>query len=210
MKFPSLRTIVVFSLVAAAVSLSACSTSRIVNQWSDPGYTPASFRKVVVMGVSKQASIRRSFEDEFVAQLKVAGIDAVPSYQIIKEEGQADEGRVTQAVKQIGADAAIITRLVRVERRTQVRPGYYDPYPAFGFYRWYSSAWAGYYEPPRAYDYDVYVSETTLYDLRKDRMVWAGTVTTTDSDNVGKEIRNYVRLVIDALKERNLLITGGR
>jgi hypothetical protein len=190
--------------------MSACAASKIVNQWHDPAYNPAAFRKVVVMGVSKQASIRRSFEDEFVAQLKAAGIDAVPSYHLIKEEGQAEEGRVMQAVKQTGADAAIITRLVRVERRTQVSPGRYEPFPAFGFYRGYSSAWLGYYDPPRAYSYDVYVSETSLYDLRKDRMVWAGTVTTTDPDNINKAIRNYVNVVIDALKERNLLIAGAR
>jgi hypothetical protein len=210
MRSPSRRLVVIAALAAVALSLSACSTSRIVNQWSDSDYTPASFRKIVVMGVSKQASIRRSFEDEFVAQLKAEGIDAVPSYQIIKEEGPAEEASLLQAVKQTGADAAIITRLVRVDRKTQVSPGHYDPYPAFGFYRWYSSAWAGYYEPPRVYNYDVYVSETSLYDLRKDRLVWAGTVTTTDPDNISKEIRNYVRVVVDALKERNVLLTGAR
>jgi hypothetical protein len=196
--------------LAFLLILSGCASSKIVNQWSDPDYRPAAFRNLVVLGVSEQASIRRSFEDEFVAQLRAEGIEATPSYKLLAEEGQANEARVTQAIKQAGADGAIITRLVRVDRRTQVSPGRYEPFPAYGFYRGYSSAWRGYYEPPRVYNYEVYVSETSLYDLGKDRMVWAGTVTTTAPDNINEEIRTYVRVVLNAVKEKKLLVAGGR
>jgi hypothetical protein len=76
---------------------------------------------------------------------------------------------------------------------------------AYGFYRWYSSGWTGFYEPPRVYNYDVYTSETSLYDLNRDRMVWGGTVQTTDPGDMRKEIKNYVQIVIEALKENGLL-----
>ena len=192
-------------LTIALSFVAGCASTQIVNQWSDPNYTPTSFKKIVVLGISKQTTLRRSFEDEFVAQLRSNGIQAVPSYQVIPEEGQASEARLLKAVKQTGADAAIMTRLVRVERRRQVTPGYYNPYPFLGFYGWYSSGWAGFYEPPRVYHYDVYTSETSLYDLSRDRMVWAGTVQTTDPGDIPKEIKNYVTTVIDALKEKHLL-----
>ena len=48
----------------------------------------------MVIGVSKQPSIRRTFEDEFVTQLKVAGVEAVPSYLYIPEDGQVEENRL--------------------------------------------------------------------------------------------------------------------
>ncbi|MGE5302043.1 MAG: DUF4136 domain-containing protein [Alphaproteobacteria bacterium] len=189
-----------------ALSVSAgCASTKIVNEWREPDYIPPHFKKVVVLGVSKEATLRRSFEDEFAAQLRANGVEAVPSYQIIPEDGPAPEGRLLKAVKQTGADAAIMTRLVRVERRTQVTPGYYNAYPAYGFYHWYSYGWTGFYEPPRVYNYDVYTSETSLYDLNRDRMVWAGTVQTTDPGDIRKEIKNYVRIVIAALKENDLL-----
>lgn len=189
-----------------ALSLSAgCASTKIVNEWREPDYIPPRFKKVVVLGISKEATLRRSFEDEFVAQLRANGIEAVPSYQVMPEEGQAPEARLLNAVKESGADAAIMTRLVRVERRQQVTGGYYNPYPVHGFYHWYSTGWAGFYEPPRVYNYDVYTSETSLYDLNRDRLVWAGTVQTTDPGDIRKEIKNYVTIVIEALKENNLL-----
>lgn len=206
MQFHPLR---IFALaLAVALGLTACvASTKIINQWVSPDYSSARFRKIMVIGVSKQASIRRTFEDEFVTQLKAAGADAVPSYVYIPEDGQVDEGRLQAAVKQAGADAVIVTRLVRVEKQTEVSPGFYQPPPAvgFGFYGGYSAAWFGYYEPARVYQYDVYISETTLYDMAKNRLVWAGTVKTTAPDDINKEIERYVAAVIDAFKSKNIL-----
>jgi hypothetical protein len=190
--------------------IAGCASTKIINEWREPDYLPPPFKKVVVLGISKDPVLRRSFEDEFVAQLRSYGTEAVPSYQFMPEEGQAPEARLLKAVKQTGADAAIMTRLVRVERRQQVTPGYYSSYPVYGFYHWYSAGWAGFYEPPRIYNYDVYTSETSLYDLNRDRLVWAGTVQTTDPGDIRKEIKNYVKTVIEALKENNVLRASQR
>jgi Domain of unknown function (DUF4136) len=136
------------------------------------------------------------------------GVDAVPSYLYIPEGGQVDEGRLQEEVKRANADAVIITRLVRVEKKTEVNPGFYQPAPAlYGFYRGYSTAWLGYYEPPRVYQYDVYVSETNLYDTARNQLVWSGTVETTAPGDINKEIEGYVKTVIDTLKSKNLLAT---
>ncbi|HSE85513.1 MAG TPA: hypothetical protein VLJ79_04775, partial [Candidatus Binatia bacterium] len=136
--------------LAVALSLTACAAStKIVNQWANPDYASPRFRKIMVIGVSRQPSIRRTFEDEFVTRLKAAGVDAVPSYLYIREDGRVDEARLQEAIKQATADGVIITRLVRVEKKTEVSPGFYQPAPAlgFGFYPGYSAAWIGYYEP---------------------------------------------------------------
>ncbi|MBI4529857.1 MAG: DUF4136 domain-containing protein [Deltaproteobacteria bacterium] len=191
--------------IAVVLTLAGCATTEIVNQWSHPEYRSLGFKKILVIGVSKQTSIRRSFEDEFVAQLKGAGVNAVSSYQFIKEDGPVEEPRLQEAVKHAGADAALITRLLRVEQRTQVTPGYYEPFPVYGFYRWYSHAWHRYYEPPRVYHYEVYTSETSLYDMRKNQVVWSGTVETTGSGDIKKDIRSYVQVVLKELKQKRFL-----
>jgi hypothetical protein len=128
MQFPLLR---IFALaLAISWGLTACAAStKIVNQWVNPDLASPRFRKIMVIGVSKQPSIRRTFEDEFVTQLKAAGVEAVPSYLYISEDGQVEESRLQAAVKQANADAVIITRLVRVEKKTEVSPGFYQPVP---------------------------------------------------------------------------------
>ena len=195
-------------IVVASLLLSGCAATQIINQWSDPSYAAPSFKRIMVIGVSKQPSIRRTFEDEFVAQLKAAGTDAVPGYEFIPEDGQVEEQRLARVVKQAGADAVITTRLVRIERQAEYIPEPYGPYPGFGFYRWYSSAWVGFYEPPRLRFYDIYISETSLYDVGNDRLVWSGIAKTTKLDDIRSEIQEFVNVVIAALREKNLLASA--
>jgi hypothetical protein len=111
-------------LLAAALSLTGCaSSSRVVNQWTNPEYKGAlRLRRILVLGVSKQPSIRRTFEDRFVARLKKEKMDAVQSYLYIQEDGEAAEARLQSAVAQAKADAALIARLVRVEKKTEYSP----------------------------------------------------------------------------------------
>src|SRR3970282_1982738 len=78
--------IVGWPIITAALLLGGCAATQIINQWSDPGYAAVSFKRILVIGVSKQTSIRRNFEDEFVAQLRSAGADSVPRYEFQPED----------------------------------------------------------------------------------------------------------------------------
>ena len=187
--------------------LAGCGTTNIlVSQWSNPAYTSPSFKTIMVSGASAQTSIRRNFEDQFVAQLKAAGFDAVASYRYIPESETVDEANVRQTAQKVGADAAFVTRLVGTEQRTQVMPGYY-PAPFFGFYGGYGY---GLYGGPYVYCYDVYTSETTLYDVAKNEIVWTATLKSIEPDNIDEAIKRYVEAVISALSEKNLLRKGPR
>jgi hypothetical protein len=54
--------------------LAACASTSLTNSWRDPAYTGPQLKKVMVMGVSTQPSVRRVFEDEFVNELEAAGV----------------------------------------------------------------------------------------------------------------------------------------
>jgi len=193
------------TLAAVVALVAACSSTRVVQQWTSPEYTSAAFHRILVIGVSNQPALRRSFEDEFVAQLEERGVDAVPSYRYIPESGKVAQARMQEAVRAAGADGAIVTRLVRVERRTRVSPGFYGPGPDLGFYDGYAGAWLGYYEPPMVHQYDVYISETSLWDTRNNRLVWSGSAETEAPHDVNKEIKHYVDAVLSALEKHSLL-----
>ena len=190
---------------ATVLTLAACASTELVNQWSNPAYTSPSFKKVMVIGVTKQAGIRRTFEDEFVAQLNAAGVNATPSYLYIPQDGPVGEAVLKQALKEAAADAMIITRLVRVQQKTEIAPGYYPPDPAMAVHPLYTTAWNDYYEPPIVYRSEIYTCETSLYDTLKNRVVWSGTAQTTTPGNLNQEIKDYAGVMISALKDKNLI-----
>ena len=193
-------------VLIASLAVTGCATKQIISQWSNPAYTLSPFKRILVIGITDHTAIRRNFEDEFTTELKAAGVDALPSYRYFPENGKVAEARLKEAVRKSGADAVMMTKLLRVEKRAEVSPGYYDSFPAFGLYGWYSSAWyGGFYTPPRVYLYPVFFSETTMYDVARDEVIWTGTIRTIDPENVNNAIEDYVETVVAALKEKNLL-----
>src|SRR5450759_440912 len=98
-------------LILIAMLLTACATTQLNAVWKNPGYQtrPA---KIMVIGVARNPINRRLFEDEFVQQLKARGTEAIASYTVLSDEQQDDHEAIAAKVKELGADAILITRLV--------------------------------------------------------------------------------------------------
>lgn len=195
----------IVALVLMGWLFMGCSaTNPVINEWRNPSYSSANFKRILVSGPGFAISIQRNLEDEFAAQLRAAGIDGIPSYSRGAEE-QADEASIKREAQKLGADAALVVRPLQVERKTEYGPNYF-PAPWFGYYGpYFGASWYGWYGAPSVYRYNEYTSETTLYDIAKNEVVWSGTIRTTDSDNVQTAIKSYVTTVIRALDEKNLL-----
>ena len=190
--------------------LAGCSaTSPIVSEWSNPAYASGSFRRIMVGSLGGDTSVRRNFEDEFVAQLRASGIDALPSYRFTAQSENIDEASLKQAAQKANAEALLFARLIHVEQKSHYGPGYF-PYTSFGIFGSNVGAtWHGLGGAPTVYRYNEYVSETTLHDLSKNEIVWTGTVKTTEPENVRTAIKSYVEAVMKTLQEKNLIRKGG-
>jgi len=192
-------------LIVAQVVAACATTIPIVSEWRNPAYSSASFRRIVVGSLGGDTSIRRNFEDEFVAQLRAAGIDALPSYRVIPDDEKIDETKLKQAAQKSGADAALFARLIQVEEKRQYGPSYF-PNTSFGIFGSHVGAsWYGLGGAPSVYRYNEYVSETTLFDMGKNEVVWTGTIKTTEPENVRTAIKSYVDTVMKTLQEKNLI-----
>jgi hypothetical protein len=192
-------------LIALQIANGCAATTPIVSEWRNPAYSSASFRRIVVGGLGGETSIRRNFEDEFVAQLRAAGVDALPSYRVIPDEEKIDETKLKQAAQKAGADAALFARLIQVEEKRQYGPGYF-PHTSLGVFGSHVGAsWYGLGGAPTVYRYNEYVSETTLYDVGKNEVVWTATIKTTEPENMRTAIKSYVDAVMKTLQEKNFV-----
>jgi hypothetical protein len=205
MKQTSLLAIV--GILFIALALNGCSTATpIVSEWRNPAQTSGTFRRLMIGGPSGDASVRRNFEDEFVAQLAAVGAEAVPSYRYIAENEVIDENNLKQAAQKARADGLLFMRSVSVEEKTN--------YPAIGpgisfgiFGSNVGAAWSGISGTSGPDRYNEYTSETALYDVARNELVWTGTVKTKESTNVQAAIKSYVQTITKALAAQNLVPT---
>jgi hypothetical protein len=194
------------AIVLVTLTLSGCSTtttSPIVSEWRNPAYAPGPFKRIMVGGPSGNASVRRSFEDEFVAQLKAAGVDASASYRYIPEDQGIDENRLRQAAHEARADAMLFPRSVQTEQKTKLSPSL--PFSIGIFGPNVGASWSGPAGSPSVSRYKEYTSETVLYDVARSELVWSATIKTTEPENVQTAIKSYVAAVMKALEAQNLL-----
>jgi hypothetical protein len=201
---------VAFLIIFSAWLVSGCApATKLTNAWVDPSYQGPPFRNVLVLGVARNIGERRTFEDEFSAKLRAVGVKASPGYTVLPDNGDVSRAELEGILKKIGADGAIVARVLDIDRRTAYSPGYVTVIPSVGysrgFYGFYGSAVA-LAAPPTAYQYDVVVVETSLWQTRDATLVWSATTQTTDPGELKKEIAGYADIIIGALRERGLIV----
>jgi len=198
--------------VFCASLVASCGTTSMKSAWKDDSYQTAP-KKIMVIGLSKNQGVRRFYEDQFVSVLQTRGVQGIPSYQHFSGEGRVDSATAIAKMKELGADAVLITRLL--DKKTVET--YYPPsvtYMGPSYYPSYYGGWYGYYGG--SYDYmttpgytsveDYYSLETNLYDLNSLRLVYSGLsetgITSSASDSVIKEV---VQVVSESMVQKKVI-----
>jgi hypothetical protein len=186
-----------YLLVITAAFFAACATTQLNAVWKDPAYQsrPA---KIMVIGMAKDPLRRRIFEDEFVAQLKTHGTDAIASYTVLPDSQQGDQGVIAAKVKESGADTILITRLISKKTvKTYVPPTPYLPPPYYGSWPdYYGYGYSNMYAPGYVAKDEFAIIETNLYEAKSDKLVWAASSETGINDSDPTLVQNFVGVMV--------------
>jgi hypothetical protein len=206
---PLKRRLAILSAGFAALALLAsCTTSRLVSQQSNPDYVGKPFKSVIVVAVTADDIVRRTFEDRLVAMLGKRGVKGIPAYAMVRTRGKIEEAELRQAVAQSGAEGVLITRVIRVDRSS----GYVDGatvsvgYGGAAFYGYYSGVWQTATTAPQKVSGPTWtLSETRLFDAKSGVLAWTGLVDTKENDDLGAALKQYIDMVFDAMVSDRVL-----
>ena len=201
------------ALVASVALLGACAAPTVLNtQWANPqfaGKPPMS--SILVLGITKDPTNRRLFEDQMVAQLATRGVKAVPSYRFAPDAGAIEQVKLEQAVKEAGVAGVLLTRVVNVTEQVNVTPGMVMGPPMGygfgGFYGYYGGMWAtSYVMPPTVYTTQHVAADTRLFETTRYTLVWSASTTTTPSGgSVGSMFQQFSQLIVDSMAKDGLV-----
>lgn len=196
-EFRTKRFGVVLLTAAALVAGCATNSTQFNAQWRNPqAEAQLPVKNVLVMGISRDTTARRIFEDAMVSQLTARGIKATPSYRTLTADGPEDQKAIQKAVADMGADSVLITRTVGVNNEVRVTPGMVvgPPY-GFGwpgFYGYYHGMWSGAYAmPPTVYTVQNVLVDTRLFDAKDFVVLWSGSSTTTPTGSMQSTIIEF-------------------
>ena len=176
--------------------LVGCATSKLVSQQSNPAYVGKSFKSVMVVGVSTDEMVRRTFEDRVSALLAKRGLKGIPGYSVASR-GKFDEADLREAIARSGVEGVIITRVTRVDRESGTAPG---ATMSVGLYGYYGGVWQTVTTAPQQINGPSWtLSETRLFDAKTGTLAWTGLVDTKENDNLGEALTQYVNIIFDAM-----------
>lgn len=199
-------------LVAIALVLAACASTTLRDAWYDPEYRGTAFQKVLVLGVLPNMAERRQYEDAMVATINATGAQGIPAYRFLPGQERASDAELDGAVRDSGADALLMSRLLRVDTQTQVSTQRVSPTSRDWDWRWsgwYSGWWgAGWQSVTTVTQYEVAVVETTLFSAGSGRVVWTGATDTFQPRSVAREAPAFSATIVGALQARGFLPTA--
>jgi hypothetical protein len=161
----------------------------------------------MVIGVAKKPVNKRIFEDEFVRQLKARGTDAVAGYTVMPDEKQVDHAVIAAKVKEQGADAVLISRLVSKKTvRTYVPGSVTYPPSYYGNWRdYYGYGSQAMYTPGYTAEDEYALMETNLYNAGNDKLIWSAASETEIRGSDQNQIKSYIGVMVNAMAGQKLL-----
>jgi hypothetical protein len=201
-----------FVALSLAMLPSCGPTTQLTSSWSDPAFANRGYKKIVVVGASPVTTIRRMYEDTFVADLKSRGVEGISSYTVVGEEQPIDKEVASAKLKEAGVDAVIVTRLIDRESVETYYPPTYSsvaaPGPYYGgWYNYYSVGYTYMSSPGYVVEDQIYKIETNLYDVETDKLVWSGLTETTLSSGYAPEgeVKPLVTLLLTEMEKKQLM-----
>ncbi|MFZ1864860.1 MAG: hypothetical protein WAU39_11605 [Polyangiales bacterium] len=199
----------------AASAMAACHKDKtsIPLSWRNPGFEDAFFRKLFIIGIGRDESARRMFEDTFVKALDARGAEAQSSWTVLPQSEQLTEEQIRSAIDGGGFDGVLITRLLSVEEAQEYVQGksYVVPktthygYGYYGYYSYYGTSYATVHEPGSIKTNTTVRLETNLYSVATGGLVWSGQTDTINPDSVSELIDSMTAAVTKQLAEEKLI-----
>ena len=189
-----------FSAAFAALALlTSCASSRVVTEHTNPDYVGKSFKSVMVVAVTADELVRRTFEDRMVALLGKRGVKGIPAYAEIGTRGRVEGAEVRQALARSGAEGVLVTRVTRVDRSSGTMSG---ATVGIGFYGYWETVNLS---PQTFTGPSTTVSETRLFDAKNGVLAWTGVMDTRENDDLNAALTQYLDVIFDAMVNDRVL-----
>jgi hypothetical protein len=195
-------------VVCCMIVFNGCSTSKLVNIWSDSSFKSLPLNKILVISVSKNSAQRRLWEDAFSAELVKYRVSITSSYRLFPD-AVPDTSQVIQAVQSNYFDGVLVIRRLPSEINPQYVNGYVTKEQDVRYNRRWNSFMTYYYD----IRHDGYIDSQKV-DIRaidvwatknEGQMIWSATSETPEPNSVQEVRPEIVKLVMTEMTQNGII-----
>jgi len=201
------------------VILMSCSDTSLVESWKNPDIVLFHAYKVLIVGMTQNENARVDFETRLKKEFDKRDVEAMRSIDLFdvrftdskRTEEELDD--MEQSLLEKDFDAILLTKITGSENRQSFRKSVAQWSNFKGRFRDdYLRNQEIYYDPDYYDDLTVYNAETSLYCIcegKERSLIWRGSIDIMDPENIDKTVKDYVKLVVAAMEEQDLVFHTG-
>jgi hypothetical protein len=199
----------VMASLAMAMLINGCGGSiKVTDSWVDPERESQVVSSVLVLGVAKEETVRRLFEDHFVEELKAHGVNAIVSYHIL--QGSLTKEMIADALTDASTETILVTRMVDEKTDVVYTPGtttVYGGYPGYygSYYSYYNTGYSAVSSPGYVSEWTTYILESNLYDAPSDKLIWTARTALEEPSSVTAAV-DALTMVLTRNMQQNGLV----
>jgi len=191
------------------LTLAGCAGgTKLVNTWKEPDAAPLSVKQgdlVIAMVMSKEETTRRTGEDLLGEELRQRGLRPIPSFTLIPTDQVDDKEKAAAAIQDSGAVALVAMRPIAVNKQQTFVPPTYMGGPYGGWGPYYGYGWGAAYSPGYVVTDTIVRVETLVFDLKQNKLLWAGQSETTNPGELAQFMRELVKAVGADLRRKGVI-----
>ena len=202
------RTVASFAVIAFVAT--ALVHAQIKSSWKAPDVGPMDFKgkKVAAVVITDDLSVQTSGEEALARMLVGRGVTGVASYKMIPREELRDPAKAKGWFERGKVAGVVVMRVVSSEKETLYTPTVWATATYSSFWNYYGTSWTS----VRSYKTSqvrVLEIETLVYDVEKDKLIWAGVSQTKNPKSIQILVNELVNDVAAEMRTQGL-ISGGR
>lgn len=211
-----MRNFIAFAAISLSIFFAmGCSSTKLTQQYKNPDTDNFQANKVLVVGITADKDLRRTYEKTVMEALENKEVIAVKSIDFFENSFTNNKKSVAQLssietqLMDAGFDAVLFTKIIGKESKMSVVVSYRN------FAKNYQTFESYYYGNQHLYfkqeqeRYQVYTTETSLYCLcpgKERELIWRGEIEVVDANRVNQNINGYINKLFKTLKENSLLL----
>ena len=198
------------------ISLLSCSSSKLVNQWTNPDIVNYEANKVLVIGITSDKESRKLYEQAMVNSFDKHGVNTVKSIDFFEKsfsEAKKTQEQLNEIESQLldaGFDTVLFSLVTGSENKVSLVQSFKDMNKTIGgFMDYYYNNQHVFHEEYGRDIYEIYHTETVLYCIcpgKERELIWKGAIDIVEPLKLERSVSDYVKVLTKELKQKKLLI----
>jgi hypothetical protein len=200
-----MRSLAAAALLVIAIAVLAAQTPEFRSVWKSPEVSKLNFagKKVAALVITDDMSLQMSGEEALQRELSTRQVTASATYRFVPRPELRDAKAARAWYERSGIEGVVALRPVSVEKRRDSNlfawSGYYQEFWGYYGYSWYNTT------PIITSPSTIVVVEALVYDLSRNRLVWAATSEARNPTSLQAFIGDLVAGVVREMRREKMV-----